>query len=210
MAPYEALFGRPCQSPVCWTELGEATFVGLEMIKKTSKSMKAIRQRLKEAQERTTKQVNVIRQRLLTAQSRQKNYADRRCRPLSFEEGDHVFLKVSLRRGLSHFGRKGKLSPRYIRPFDIMEKIGEVAYRLALLPRLSGIHDVFHVSMLRKYEPDPLHVLEWSELELEVDESYGEEPICILDSCDQVLRGKTILLVRVLLRSQGSEESTWE
>ncbi|XP_058216731.1 uncharacterized protein LOC131327599 [Rhododendron vialii] len=103
-----------------------------------------------------------------------------------------------------------KLSPRYIGPFNIIEKIGEVAYRLALLPKLSEVHDVFHVSMLRKYEPDPSHVLKWSELELEADASYGEEPIRILDSLDQVLRGKKISLVRVLWSNQGKEESTWE
>ncbi|XP_058218989.1 uncharacterized protein LOC131329692 [Rhododendron vialii] len=97
-------------------------------------------------------------------------------RPLSFEMGDHVFLKVSPRRDLSRFGKKGKLSLRYIGLFDIIEKIGEVAYRLAMPPRLSNVHDVFHVSMLRKYEPDPSHVLEWSELELEADASYEEEP----------------------------------
>ena len=93
-----------------------------------------------------------------------------------------MFLKVSPRRGLSRFGRGGKLSPRYIGPFDIIERIGEVAYRLALPPRLSGIHDVFHVSMLKKYEPDPSHVLEWSELELEADASYGEKPIRVMDT----------------------------
>ncbi|XP_058217277.1 uncharacterized protein LOC131328343 [Rhododendron vialii] len=180
------------------------------MIQETSKSMKAIRQRLLEAQRRTIEQVKVIRQRLLTAQSRQKSYADRRRRPLSFKVGDHVFLKVSPRRGLSHFGQRGKLSQRYIGPFDVIEKIGEVAYRLALPPRLSNVHDVFHVSMLRKYELDPSHALEWSELELEADASYGEEPIRILDSRKQVLRGKTIPLVRVLWSTLGKEESTWE
>ncbi|XP_058189219.1 uncharacterized protein LOC131306811 [Rhododendron vialii] len=118
--------------------------------------------------------------------------------------------QVSPRRGLSCFGKKGKLSPRYIGPFDIIKKIGEVAYHLALPLRLSNLHDVFHVSMLRKYESDPSHVLEWSELELEVDVSYGEEPIRILDSRDQVLRGKTIPLVQVLWSNQGSKESTWE
>ncbi|XP_058202955.1 uncharacterized protein LOC131317416 [Rhododendron vialii] len=210
MAPYEALYGRPCRSPVCWTELGEAKLVGPDLIKETSESMKAIRQHLLEAQKRTTEQVKVIRQRLITAQSRQKSYADRHRRPLSFEVGNHVFLKVSPRRGLSRFGHRGKLSPRYIRPFDIIEKIGEVAYRLALPPRLSNIHDVFHVSMLRKYEPDPSHILEWSKLELEADASYGEEPIRILDSREQILRGKTIPLVRVLWSTLGKEESTWE
>jgi hypothetical protein len=172
--------------------------------------MRVIRERLKEAQRRTTEQVQVIRQRLLTAQSRQKSYADRRRRPLAFEVGDHVFLKVSPRRGLSRFGKKGKLAPRYIGPFDIIERVGEVAYRLALPPKLSGVHDVFHVSMLRKYEPDPSHVLEWSELELEADASYGEKPIRILDSREQVLRGKMIRLVRVLWSNEGKQGSTWE
>ncbi|XP_058195003.1 uncharacterized protein LOC131311522 [Rhododendron vialii] len=190
--------------------LQEATLVGPDMIKESTESMRSIRQRLLEAQRRTTEQVKIIRQRLQTAQSRQKSYADRRRRPLSFEVGDHVFLKVSPHRGLSRFGKKGKLSPRYIGPFDVIEKIGEVAYRLALPPRLSNVHDVFHVSMLRKYEPDPSHVLEWSELELEADASYGEEPIRILDTRDQVLRGKMIPLVRVLWKNQGSKESTWE
>ena len=89
-------------------------------------------------------------------------------------------------------GRGGKLSPRYIGPLDILERIGEVAYRLALPPQLSGIHDVFHVSMLRRYEPDPSHVLQWTDLELDADVSYEERPIQILDRREQVLRGKTI------------------
>ncbi|XP_058217355.1 uncharacterized protein LOC131328426 [Rhododendron vialii] len=180
------------------------------MIKETSESMKVICQRLLEAGERTTKQIKVIRQRLLTAQNRQKNYADHHCHPLSFEERDHVFLKVSPHRGLSLFRQKGKLSPRYIRRFDIIKKIGEVVYRLALPPRLSDVHDMFHVSMLRKYEPDLSHMLEWSELELKADASYGEELTRILDSHNQVLKGKTIPLVQVLWRNQGSEELTWE
>ena len=112
----------------------------------------------------TTKKIRLIRQRLLTAQSRQKSYADRRRRPLAFEVGDHVFLRVSPRRGLTRFGRGGKLSPRYIGPFDILERVGEVAYRLALPPQLSGIHDVFHISMLRRYMPDPSYVLQWTDL----------------------------------------------
>ena len=132
----------------------------------------------------TTEKVRIIRQRLQTAQSRQKSYADRRRRPLEFEVGDHVFLRVSPRRGLTCFGRGGKLSPRYIGPFYIIERVGEVAYRLALPPQLSGVHDVFHVSMLRKYEPDPSHVLEWSDLDLEADVSYEERAIQILDRRD--------------------------
>ncbi|GFS44397.1 hypothetical protein Acr_00g0090090 [Actinidia rufa] len=143
MAPYEALYGRPCRSPVCWTELGEATVVGPELVAETTKSMDLIRKRLKAVQEATTEKVKVICQRLLTAQSRQKSYADRCRRPLSFEVGDHVFLKISPCQGLHRFGCGGKLSPHYIGPFDIIEHIGEVAYCLALPPKLSCVHDVF-------------------------------------------------------------------
>ncbi|XP_058202799.1 uncharacterized protein LOC131317253 [Rhododendron vialii] len=121
-----------------------------------------------------------------------------------------MFLKVSPLQGLSCFGQKGKLSLHFIGPFHIIEKIGEVAYRLALPSKLSDVHDVFHVSMLRKYEPDLSHVLEWFELELEADASFGQEPIRILDLRKQVLKGKTISLVRVLWGNLGKEESMWE
>ncbi|XP_057471062.1 uncharacterized protein LOC130759863 [Actinidia eriantha] len=210
MAPYEASYGRPYKSPLCWSELGEATLVGPELVTETVESMGLILKRLKAAQEVTTEKVKVIHQCLLTAQSRQKSYADCRRRPLSFDVGDHVFLKISPRRGLTRFGHGGKLSPCYIGLFDIIEKIREVAYRLALPPRLSGIHDVFHVSMLKKYEPDPSHILEWSELELEADASYGEKPIQIIDTREKMLKGKMIRLVRVLWNNFGGKESTWE
>ena len=95
------------------------------------------------------------------AQSRQKSYADVRRRPLEFEVGDHVFLKVMPQREVVRFGKHGKLSPRFIRPFEILERIGSVAYRLALPPSMSGVHEVFHVSMLRKYTPNPAHVVDW-------------------------------------------------
>ena len=108
------------------------------------------------------------------------------------------------------FNRGGKLSPRYIGPFDVIERIGVVAYRLALPPQMYGVHNVFHVSMLRKYEPDPSHVLEWGDLDLKADVSYEEWAIQILDRCDQVLRGRSIPLVKVLWSHQGVEEATWE
>ncbi|XP_028056174.1 uncharacterized protein LOC114260290 [Camellia sinensis] len=108
------------------------------------------------------------------------------------------------------FGKKGKLSPRFVGPFEILERIGEVAYWLALPPPLFGVHDVFHISMLRKYEPDPSHVLDWTKLEVDKDVSYEERPVRILDTRDQVLRGKTITLVKVLWRHHGVEEATWE
>ena len=108
------------------------------------------------------------------------------------------------------FGKRGKLSPRFIGPFEILERSGEGAYRLALPPQLSGVHDVFHVSMLQKYEPDPSHVLDWTDLEVDEDASQEERPARVLDRRDQVLRGKTIPLVTVLWKYHGVEEATWE
>ena len=108
----------------------------------------------------TSKKVSLIRQRLLTAQSRQKSYANVRRRPLEFKVGDHVFLKVMPKRGVVRFSKRGKLSPRFIGPFEILEIIGTVAYRLVLPPSMSGVHEVFHVFMLRKYTPDPAHMVD--------------------------------------------------
>ena len=96
----------------------------------------------------------------LTAQSRQKSYVDIRRRPLDFEVGDHVFLKVVPKRGVVRFGKRGKLSLRFIGPFKILERVGPIAYRLTLPLSMSGVHEVFHVSMLRKYIPDPAHVVD--------------------------------------------------
>ena len=158
----------------------------------------------------TSKKVSLIRQRLLTDQSRQKSYADVRRRPLEFEVGDHVFLKVMPKRGVVRFGKRGKLSPRFIGLFEILERVGTVVYQLALPPSMSGVHEVFHVSMLRKYTPDPAQVMDWGQIEVDTDETFEEGPVCILDSCDQVLRRKTVRLVRVIWRHYGVEELTWE
>ena len=131
--------------------------------------------------------MSLIRQRLLKAQSRQKSYADVRRQPLEFEVGDHVFLKVMLKRGVVRLGKRGKLSPRFIRPFGILKKVGTIAYRLALPPSMSGVYKVFHVSMLRRYTPDPAHVVDWGEIKVDTDGTFEEGPICIIDSRDQVL-----------------------
>ncbi|XP_059627625.1 uncharacterized protein LOC132270465 [Cornus florida] len=162
MAPFEALYGRPCRSPVCWTEVSEIAALGPDIVLET------------------TEKIKLIRQRLLTTQSRQKSYADRQRRPLSFEVGDHVFLKVSPRKGLLQFGKSDKLSPRFIGPFEILDRVGEVAYRLALPPQMDK------------------------------DVSYEEGPVQILDTRDKVLRGKTVTLVKVLWRHHSVEEATWE
>ena len=124
--------------------------------------------------------------------------------------GDHVFLKVMLKRGVVSFGKREKLSPRFIRPFEVLEKVGTIAYRLALPPSLSSVHKVFHVSILQKYTPDPTHVVDWGELIVNTDGIFEEGPVRIMDSRDQVLRHKTVRLIKVLWQHHGVEEATWE
>ena len=124
--------------------------------------------------------------------------------------GDHVFLKVMPKRGVVRFGKQGKLEPRYIEPFEVLERVGIVAYRLALPLSLSSVHEVFHVSMHRKYIPDPAHVVDWGEITVNTHGTFEEGLVRILDSLDQVLRRKIVRLVKVLWRHRGVEEATWE
>ena len=127
-----------------------------------------------------------------------------------FEVGDNVLLKVAPLRGAMRFGKKGKLSPRFVGPFEIIERIGEVAYRLALPPALSKVHDVFHVSLLRKYMRDPSHVISYEQLSVDPQLVYEEKPVMILDRKEKVLRNKTVPLVKVQWCNHGIEEATWE
>ena len=122
MAPYEALYERPCRSPLCWTEVGESSITGPDLIRDTSEK------------------VSLIRQRLLKAQIRQKSYEDVQRRPLEFEVGDHVFLKVMPKREVVRFDKQAKLSSSFIGPFEILKRVGIVAYQLALPPSMSGVH----------------------------------------------------------------------
>ena len=130
----------------------------------------------------TSVKVELIRKRLLTDQSWQKSYADTRRRPLEFQVGDHVFLKVMPKRGVIKFGKRGKRSLRYIGPFEVIERVGIVAYQLELPWSLSSGHDVFHVSMLWKYTPDSTHVVDWGELVIDTDGTFEEGPVRIMDS----------------------------
>ena len=114
------------------------------------------------------------------------------------------------KRGVVKIDKREKLWPRFIGPFEILERVGTVAYRLALPPSMSGVYEVFHVSMLRRYTPDPAHVVDWGEIEVDTDETLEERPVCIMNSRDQVLRCMIVRLVRVLWRHRGVEESTWE
>ena len=133
-----------------------------------------------------------------------------RRRPLEFEVGDHVFLKVMPKTGVVRFCKREKLSLRFIGPFEILERVGTVVYRLALPPSMSGVHEVFHVSMLWKYTSDPAHVVDWGQIEVDTDGTFEEGPVCIVDSRDQVLRRKTVRLVLVLWCHYGVEEFMWE
>ena len=119
-------------------------------------------------------------------------------------------MKVTPKRGVVRFGKRGKLSPKYIGPFKVLEMVGAIAYRLALSPNLLYVHIVFHVSKLRKYTPDLTHVVEWGKLVVDVDGTYKEGPVRIMDSRDQVLRRKIVRLVKVLWQHQRVEEATWE
>ena len=131
-APFEALYGRKCQTPLMWSNVGEKALEGPAFVK--------------EAEEK----VALIRRRLLEAQSRQKSYADNRRRELRFVEGDFVYLKVSPMRGVRRFQVKGKLAPRFVGPYPIIGRVGPAAYRLELPESMSDIHNLFHVSQLRK------------------------------------------------------------
>ena len=129
---------------------------------------------------------------------------------LEFEVEDRVFLELSPRKGVVRFGKRGKLNPCYIGPFEIVERIGPVAYRLELPEEFSRVHNVFHISMLRKYIQNYSHVLEAPEIELRDDLSYEEQPVQILGREEKELRNKTISLVKVLWRNHLVEKATWE
>ena len=164
---------------LCWVDIGDRRLLGPKIIVQTVKKVKVIRERFK------------------AAQNRQKQWADLSRRLLEFEAGDKVFLKIFPMRGVIRFGSRGKLGPRLIGPFEVLERLGEMAYRLALPPSLDGVHDVFHVSQLRRYVRDDNHVLDHIELELRPDLSYTERPMAILDRTTKELKRQIILLVLV-------------
>ena len=192
MAPFEALYGRKCRTPVLWDEVGERRLIGPELV------------------QITLDKIQIVRDKLKIARDRQKSYVDKRRRDLQFKVGDRVFLKVSPWKGVLRFGRRGKLRLRYIGPYEIISRVGPVAYKLDLLPELSKVHNVFHVSMLRKYIPDPSHVLRDQPVQLKENLTYEETPVQIVDRKEQVLRSKVIPLVKVLWKNHEREAATWE
>ncbi|XP_020243251.1 uncharacterized protein LOC109821475 [Asparagus officinalis] len=201
--------------------MGERRLLGPETIVQTIDKIKAIRERLK------------------SAQDRQKSWADAERRPLQFQVGKHVFLRISPTRGVIRFRSRGKLSPRFIGPFEILERVGEVVgpfeilervgevayrlalppslegvhnvfHRLALPPSLEGVHNVFHVSQLRRYVRDETHILDIAELQIGTNLSYEERPMKILDKQEKVLKNRTISLVLVSWGHHGLGKATWE
>jgi hypothetical protein len=155
------------------------------------------------------KQVRMIRENLRVAPSRQKSYADTRRRELIFKVGDYVYLKVSPMKSVKRFNMKGKLALRYIGPFRILERRGEVAYQLELHESLSGVHDVFHVSQLKKCLHVPKEQIPLEELVKE-DLTYEEYPIRILETAERVTRSRVIKMCKVQWNRYSEEEATWE
>jgi transposase InsO family protein len=162
MAPFEALYGRKCRTPLMWSEVGERTFFGPATIVEAEENVAKVRENLK------------------IAQSRQKSYADRKRKDVLFDVGEHVYLKVSPLRGTKRFHVKGKLSPRYVGPYPIVKKIGKVAYKLELPPELTGVHPVFRVSQLRKCVVVEKRVPAQA-LDVQETLEYLEYPVRILD-----------------------------
>ncbi|GJY74713.1 putative reverse transcriptase domain-containing protein [Tanacetum coccineum] len=191
-APFEALYGRKCRSPVCWAEVGEVQLTGPEIVQET------------------TEKIVQIKQRMQAARDRQKSYADLKRKPMEFQVGDKVMLKVSPWKGVVRFGKRGKLNPRYVGPFKVLEKVGSVAYKLELPQELSRVHNTFHVSNLKKcYADEPLAV-PLDGLHFDDKLQFVEEPVEIMDREVKRLKRSRIPLVKVRWNSRRGPEFTWE
>jgi hypothetical protein len=192
MAPFEALYGRRCRTPLSWSETGERKIFGPDLVVEADDKVRIIQTNLK------------------TAQSRQKSYAGQRRKPLQFQVGDFVYLRVSPTKGVQRFGIKGKLAPRYVGPFEILEVCGPVAYKLLLPSQMAAIHDVFHVSQLKKCIKVTTEIVETRAIEIEPDLSYIKQPIQILDTKERVTRRKKVKMYKILWDHYTKEEATWE
>jgi hypothetical protein len=192
MSPFDALYGRNCRTPLHWDQPGERKVFDPDILLDAEENIRMIWENLK------------------VAQSRQRSYADTRRRELCFEVRDYVYLKVSPIKGTKRFGVKGKLAPRYIGPYQIQARCGEVAYQLSLPENLSAVHDVFHVSQLKKCLRVPEEQLPTEDLEVQEDPMYIEKPTQILETADRVTRRNTIRMCKVKWGHHSEEEATWE
>uniref|UniRef100_A0A1J3GIM6 RNA-directed DNA polymerase n=1 Tax=Noccaea caerulescens TaxID=107243 RepID=A0A1J3GIM6_NOCCA len=192
MSPYEALYGRPCRTPLCWTEVGERRDLEPEMI------------------EETVEQVELLKEKLKEAHDRQKSYADKRRRDLEFAVGDKVYLKMRTFRGNDRTRKLKKLKPRYMGPYVITERVGAVAYRLELPQELSDFHNVFHVSVLRKVVREPELILSEAPADLTGSLTVMSHPVKILDHQEKEVQGKMVKSVKVCWKRDGIQEETWE
>ncbi|GKB03617.1 putative reverse transcriptase domain-containing protein [Tanacetum coccineum] len=190
-APFKALYGRKCRSPICWAEVGDAQLTGPEIFRET------------------TEKIIQIKHRLQALRDRQKSYADKRRKPLEFQVGDKVMLKVSPWKGVIRFGKWEKLNPRYIGPFKILAKVGTVAYRLELPEKLSRVHSTFHVSNLKKCLSDEPLAIPLDEIHIDEKLNFIEEPVEIMDREVKCLKQSHIPIVKVRWNSRGPEY-TWE
>ncbi|GJS28062.1 putative reverse transcriptase domain-containing protein [Tanacetum coccineum] len=192
LPPFEALYGRKCRSPVCWAEVGEVQLTGPEIVQET------------------TEKIVQIKQRIQAARDRQKSYADLKRKPMEFQIGDKVMLKVSPWKGVVRFGKRGKLNPRYVGPFKVIERVGSVAYKLELPEELSRVHNTFHVSNLKKcYADEPLAV-PLDGLHFDDKLQFVEEPLEIMDREVKRLRKSRVPIVKVWWNSRRGPEFTWE
>jgi hypothetical protein len=192
MVPFEMLYDHRWWTPMFWSETRERKVFGPDILQEAEK------------------QVRMVRENLRVAQSREKSYANHRRRELSFEVGDFMYLKVSLMRGLCHFKVRGKLASRFIGPFKITEKRGEVAYELELPPQLSDVRNVFHPSQLKKCLWVPEEQIPMEDMDVKADLSYQEYPVKILETSERVTRNKRIKMCKVQWSHHAEEEATWE
>jgi hypothetical protein len=192
MAPFEVLYRCRCRTPLNWIEPGEKVIFGPDLVEEAEAIVRRIQDNLK------------------ATKSHQGTYANKMRRSLEFEVGDHVYLRVSPMKGVNRFGVKGKLAPHYIGPFPILEKCGIVAYKLDMPPSLAGVHDIFHVSQLKKCLQAPVDVMLPEVTTLEADLSYPEHLIKVLDQKDRVMRHKTIKFFKIQWSNHSEEEATWK
>ena len=192
MPPFEALYGRKCRTPMCWLEAGETKLTGPEIVRITNEK------------------IGIIQNNMKTAQDRQRSYSNLKKRPYDLKIGDLVMLKVSPWKGVMRFGKRGKLSPRYVGPFKIRERIGTQAFKLELPMELHGIHDTFHVCYLKKYCGKEENIIPLQDLKVEAPNKLIEEPDAILEAKTKKLRNKEIELVLVTWKHSLDPNLTWE